>query len=115
MSQQITIKRHVCVYEWDKEKIGQPETDVCHILVEPGDSEYYINFGEVEITFTLPDIPTEEEIVLAKIRALEEERAKLLTEQHKNLQELDEKIQQLRALPNQTQAIDTTEKDDILF
>ena len=67
---------------------------------EVTDAECYVSFGEVEISFDLPPMPSEEELTNRQVNYLRKGREEVVEEFTTKLANIDQQIEELLALPN---------------
>ena len=86
LPKQITQTLYICFSEaWDAPRIYDMKMD----------TDGYTPLGSVEITVDVPQV----DITAKRIDVLETKRTELVTEYQDKLNALDERIQELRALP----------------
>ncbi len=86
LPKQITQTLYICFSEtWDAPRIYDMDMD----------TDGYTPLGSVEVTVDVPQV----DITAKRIDALEAKRTEIVTEYQDKLNALDERIQELRALP----------------
>ena len=69
---------------------------------EVTDAECYVSFGEVEITFDLPPVPSDEELTNRQVAYLRKGREEVVEEFTTKLANIDRSIQELMAIEGPT-------------
>ena len=92
-----TVKRFIHIWTWDKDE----EDPDYEFFKEPDESlTSLVCLGEVELSFEVPPMPSNEEQIKHKLNVLRKGREETVQEFTTKLANIDEQIENLLALPN---------------
>lgn len=94
-----TIKRHLHIWDFlgTKDTDGIDDINV-HLFGSKRESDLYIYLGEVDVTFDMPEMPTDAEINNQKVQYLRKGREEVTKEFATKLSNIDDQINNLLAL-----------------
>ena len=104
-----TVKRFIHIWNWDKDKedpnyefFKAPDESLTSLICTCS-----LYLGEVELSFEVPPMPSNEEQIKHKLNVLRKGREETVQEFTTKLANIDEQIKNLLALPNLENDSDT--------